>query len=122
MGDARGLTSFVTGGPKRCRRGYLDGPTSHRTCFPSQLVKLSPGSNRGSIRRWRNAGHTLTLHLVSDFAVSEQRSGRNQEKKLPRGYADGGVASQGKNIRTIDAALASRRSAGNWFRHIWLSL
>ncbi|TGU41931.1 hypothetical protein EN789_34195, partial [bacterium M00.F.Ca.ET.146.01.1.1] len=66
----------------------------------------------------------LTLHLVSDFAVSEQRKPGEIKKEAfdARLSLMAELRARDKSIRTVDASAGIDAVGRELFRHIWLSL
>jgi thymidylate kinase len=120
----RGLIVICDRWPQSLRRGYLDGPTIPPHLFSSPGLSALARIEQELYRKMAECRPHLTLHLVSDFAVSEQRKPGEIRKEAfdARLSLMAELRAKDKNIRTIDASAGIEAVGREMFRHIWLSL
>lgn len=120
----RGMIVVCDRWPQTLRRGYLDGPT-----IPSDLPAV-PGLamlariENALYRRMDECRPDLTLHLVADFAVSQNRKPGEISKEgfEARMSLMGELRTLDDDIRVVDAGGTTQTVTRDLFRHIWLSL
>ncbi|MFK0689087.1 hypothetical protein ACFX5Q_12880 [Mesorhizobium sp. IMUNJ 23033] len=120
----RGMIVVSDRWPQTLRRGYLDGPTIPEHLF--SIPGLSPLARleQKLYQKMEECRPHLILHLVSDFAVSEQRKPGEIRKEAfdARLSLMAELRTRDKNIRTVDASASLETVNRELFRHIWLSL
>ncbi|MER9296220.1 hypothetical protein NKI38_06930 [Mesorhizobium sp. M0621] len=120
----RGLIVICDRWPQALRRGYLDGPTIPPHLFSVPGLSALARLEQRLYQKMAECRPHLTLHLVSDFAVSEQRKPGEIRKEAfdARLSLMAELRAKDKNIRTIDASAGIEAVGRELFRHIWLSL
>lgn len=120
----RGLIVICDRWPQALRRGYLDGPTIPPHLFSVPGLSALARLEQRLYQKMAECRPDLTLHLVSDFAVSEQRKPGEIRKEAfdARLSLMAELRAKDKDIRTIDASAGIEAVGRELFRHIWLSL
>lgn len=120
----RGLIVICDRWPQAICRGYLDGPTIPPHLFSIPGLSVLARLEQRLYQRMAECRPHLTLHLVSDFAVSEQRKPGEIRKEAfdARLSLMAELRSKDKNIPIIDASAGIEAVGQELFRHIWLSL
>jgi len=120
----RGLIVICDRWPQALCRGYLDGPTIPQHLFSIPGLSALARLEQRLYQKMAECRPHLTLHLVSDFAVSEQRKPGEIRKEAfdARLSLMAELRAKDKDIRTIDASAGIEAVNRELFRHIWLSL
>ncbi|MER9326499.1 hypothetical protein [Mesorhizobium sp. M0488] len=120
----RGLIVFCDRWPQALCSGYLDGPTIPPHLFSIRGLSALARLEQSLYQKMAECRPHLTLHLVSDFAVSEQRKPGEIKKEAfdARLLLMAQLRAKDKNIRTVDASAGIEAVGRDLFRHIWLSL
>ncbi|MDX8442907.1 hypothetical protein [Mesorhizobium australafricanum] len=120
----RGLIVICDRWPQGQRRGYLDGPTIPPHLFSVRGLSVLARLEQELYRRMEARRPHLTLHLVSDFAVSESRKPGEIGKEAfdARLSLMAELRAKDEEIRTVDASSSIEAVGRELFRHIWLSL
>ncbi|MDX8491197.1 hypothetical protein RFN29_06360 [Mesorhizobium sp. VK22B] len=120
----RGLIVICDRWPQALRSGYLDGPTIPPHLFSVPGLSALARLEQRLYQKMAECRPHLTLHLVSDFAVSEQRKPGDIKKEAfdARLSLMAELRARDKNIRTVDASTDVEAVGRELFRHIWLSL
>lgn len=120
----RGLIVICDRWPQALCRGYLDGPTIPARLFSVPGLSALARLEQRLYRKMAERRPHLVLHLVSDFAVSEQRKPGDLRKEAfdARLSLMAELRAQDKEIRTVDASAGIDAVGRELFRHIWLSL
>ncbi|WP_245460289.1 hypothetical protein [Mesorhizobium sp. M1B.F.Ca.ET.045.04.1.1] len=120
----RGLIVICDRWPQALRSGYLDGPTIPPHLFSVPGLSALARLEQRLYQKMAECQPHLTLHLVSDFAVSEQRKPGDIKKEAfdARLSLMAELRARDKNIRTVDASTDVEAVGRELFRHIWLSL
>ena len=120
----RGLIVICDRWPQALGRGYLDGPTIPPHLFSVPGLSALARLEQGLYQKMAECRPHLTLHLVSDFAVSEQRKPGEIRKEAfdARLSLMAELRAKDKTIRTIDASAGIEAVGRELFRHIGLSL
>ncbi|MCY1244736.1 hypothetical protein D9M72_578300 [compost metagenome] len=120
----RGLIVVCDRWPQTLQKGYLDGPM-----IPSNLPAVPGIAALARFEEWlyqkmNECKPDLTLHLVSDFAVSQSRKPGEISKEgfEARMSLMAELRALDKDIRVIDASANTETINGNLFKQIWLSL
>ncbi|MEI9413424.1 hypothetical protein [Mesorhizobium sp. Cs1321R2N1] len=119
----RGLIVICDRWPQALCSGYLDGPTVPQHLFSVPGLSVLARLEQRLYQKMAECQPQLTLHLVSDFAVSEQRKPGEIRKEAfdARLSLMAELRDRDKNIRTIDASAGIEAVGQELFRHIWLS-
>jgi thymidylate kinase len=120
----RGLIVICDRWPQALRRGYLDGPTIPLHLFSIRGLSSLARIEQKLYQQMEECRPHLTLHLVSDFAVSESRKPGEISKEAfdARLSLMAELRARDKEIRTVDASASLEAVSRELFRHIWLSL
>lgn len=120
----RGMIVICDRWPQSIRRGYLDGPTIPPHLFSVPGLSALARLEQELYRKMAECRPHLTLHLVSDFAVSEQRKPGEIRKEAfdARLLLMAEIRAKDKDIRIVDASAGIETVSRELFRHIWLSL
>lgn len=120
----RGLIVICDRWPQTLRRGYLDGPTIPEHLFSIPGLSALARLEQKLYQKMEECRPHLILHLVSDFAVSEQRKPGEIRKEAfdARLSLMAELRTRDKDIRTVDASASLETVNRELFRHIWLSL
>ncbi|WP_189343888.1 MULTISPECIES: hypothetical protein [unclassified Mesorhizobium] len=120
----RGMIVICDRWPQALRRGYLDGPTIPQHLFSIPGLSALARLEQRLYQKMAERRPHLTLHLVSDFAVSEQRKPGEIKKEAfdARLSLMAELRARDKSIRTVDASAGIDAVGRELFRHIWLSL
>lgn len=120
----RGLIVVCDRWPQTLQKGYLDGPM-----IPSNLPAVPGIAALARFEEWlyqkmNECKPDLTLHLVSDFAVSQSRKPGEISKEgfEARMSLMAELRALDKDIRVIDASANTETINRNLFKQIWLSL
>ncbi|WP_018237160.1 hypothetical protein [Ensifer sp. BR816] len=110
--------------PQALRDGYLDGPM-----IPPNLASVPGLATLARLEQklYRDMDACkphLTLHLVSDFAVSQRRKPGEISKEgfEARMALMAELRARDKDIRAIDASGSAEAVNRELFKHVWLSL
>lgn len=120
----RGLIVICDRWPQTLRKGYLDGPmlppNLSSICGVATLARLE----QKLYQKMDECRPHLTLHLVSDFAVSERRKpgGISREGFDARMSLMAELRALDKDTRTVDASASAEAVNRELFKQIWLSL
>jgi len=120
----RGLIVICDRWPQSLRRGYLDGPIAPTSADHLPVIKLLARLERTLYRRMQEMRPHLTLHVVSDYSVSERRKpgGIRKEAFDARLSLMAELRRIDPEIKTVDASESMETVFCNLFRHVWLSL
>lgn len=120
----RGVIVISDRWPQKLRQGYLDGPAIPPNLSSAPGVALL-ARFEGQLYEGMDALRPhLTLHLVSDYSVSERR----KPGEISKTGFDARLALMAelraldKDIRTIDASASAETVKRELFKEIWLSL
>lgn len=120
----RGLIVVCDRWPQTLRKGYLDGPMipSNLPAVPG-LAALARFEER-LYQKMNECKPDLTLHLVSDFAVSQSRKPGEISKEgfEARMSLMAELRALDKDIKVVDASANTETINRNLFKQIWLSL
>ncbi|MEI2302420.1 hypothetical protein [Ensifer sp. MJa1] len=121
---ARGLIVVCDRWPQTLRKGYLDGPM-----IPSNLPAIPGLAALARFEEWlyrkmAECKPDLTLHLVSDFAVSQSRKPGEISKEgfEARMSLMAELRARDEHIRVVDASADTETINRNLFKQIWLLL
>ncbi|MEO5758919.1 MAG: hypothetical protein ABIQ51_18875 [Mesorhizobium sp.] len=120
----RGLIVICDRWPQAQRRGYLDGPTIPPHLFSVPGLSALARLEQKLYQKMEACRPHLTLHLVSDFTVSEKRKPGEIRKDAfdDRLSLMAELRARDKDIRTVDASAGIEAVNQDLFRQIWLSL
>ncbi|TGQ68565.1 hypothetical protein EN829_017585 [Mesorhizobium sp. M00.F.Ca.ET.186.01.1.1] len=120
----RGLIVICDRWPQALRRGYLDGPTIPEHLFSVPGLSALARLEQRLYQKMAECRPDLTLHLVSDFAVSALRKPGEIRKEAfdARLSLMAELRAKDKNIQTVDASAGIEAVERDLFRQIWLSL
>ncbi|MDG4902219.1 MULTISPECIES: hypothetical protein [unclassified Mesorhizobium] len=122
--STRGMIVICDRWPQALGRGYLDGPTIPARLFSVPGLSALARLEQRLYEKMAERRPHLVLHLVSDFAVSEQRKPGDIRKEAfdARLSLMAELRAKDKDIRTVDASAGIEAVGQELFRHIWLSL
>lgn len=120
----RGLIVICDRWPQTLRRGYLDGPTIPPHLFSVPGLSVLARIEQKLYQKMEGCRPHLTMHLVSDFAVSERRKPGDIRKEAfdARLSLMAELRAGDRDIRTVDASDGIEAVSRELFRQIWLSL
>lgn len=120
----RGLIVICDRWPQSLQRGYLDGPVIPTSADHLPVIKLLARLERTLYRRMQEMRPHLTLHLVSDYSVSERRKpgGIRKEAFDARLSLMAELRRIDPEIKIVDASESMETVFCNLFRHVWLFL
>ncbi|KRD64075.1 hypothetical protein IB265_34245 [Ensifer sp. ENS10] len=120
----RGMIVISDRWPQKLRHGYLDGPMIPPNLSSAPGVGMLARLEKKLYERMDSCRPHLTLHLVSDYSVSEAR----KPGEITREGFDARLALMAElraldnDIRTIDASASAESVKRELFKEIWLSL
>ncbi|MBD9373711.1 hypothetical protein IB238_13875 [Rhizobium sp. ARZ01] len=120
----RGLIVISDRWPQAQRTGYLDGPMILSSPSSVPGVAMLARLEQKLYRKMDECKPHLTLHLVSDFAVSQRRKPGEISKEgfEARLALMAELRALDKDIRSIDASGSAEAINRDLFKQIWLSL
>lgn len=120
----RGLIVICDRWPQAQRTGYLDGPMIPPTLLAVRGLSVLARFEKKLYRKMEELRPHLTLHLVSDHAVSEKRKPGEITKAAfdARLSLMAELRAQDKDIRTVDASSSVEVVTRELFKRIWMSL
>lgn len=120
----RGLIVICDRWPQTLRKGYLDGPMLPPSLSSNRGVATLARLEQKLYQKMDECRPHLTLHLVSDFAVSERRKpgGISREGFDARMSLMAELRALDKDTRTVDASASAEAVNRELFKQIWLSL
>lgn len=120
----RGLIVICDRWPQALQRGYLDGPVIPSAPDHLPVIAALARLELNLYRKMQKMRPHLTLHLVTDHAVSERRKpgGIRREAFEARLSLMSELRRIDKDIKTVDASASVEVVGRELFRHVWLSL
>lgn len=120
----RGYIIICDRWPQALQPGYLDGPTIPPDPDRHPILAALARLEQKQYRKMQRMRPHLTLHLVSDYSVSEKRKPGGIEKEAfdARLSLMAELRRLDKDIKTVDASGSENAVARDLFRHVWLSL
>lgn len=120
----RGLIVICDRWPQAQRNGYLDGPMIPPKLLAFRGLAVLARFEQKLYRKMEELRPHLTLHLVSDHAVSARRKPGEISKAAfdARLSLMAELRSRDKDIQTVDASASIEAVNRELFRHIWMSL